>query len=64
MPAVSFDPDLANRIMQVLFDLQSVDRFESAYELFEKLQARVVDENQKREIYFWMADSLKGDGAL
>ncbi|MDJ0958215.1 MAG: hypothetical protein QNI91_15210 [Arenicellales bacterium] len=60
--AESFEPDMANRIVQVLFDLQSVDRYETAYELFQMMQERVVSEEQKREMYFWIGDSLRGMG--
>ena len=57
---VSLEEDLANRIMQLVFDLQSVDQYEQAYDLLQIIQERVTSKNQKREIYFWMADSLKG----
>ena len=61
-PAESFEPDIANRIVQLLFDLQSVDRYETAYELFKMMQERVVSKEQKREMYFWIGDALKGMG--
>ncbi len=57
---VSLEEDLANRIMQLVFDLQSVDQYEQAYELLLIIRERVSSKIQKREIYFWMADSLKG----
>lgn len=60
MPAVSFEQDMANRIMQLLFDLQSVNHYEAAYELLQMMQERVAAEEQRREIYFWLGDSLKG----
>lgn len=59
-PAVSFNEDMAGRIMQLLFDLQSVGLHEDSYELLKMMQDRVVSQEQKREIYFWLGDSLKG----
>lgn len=59
-PQQTIEAETANRIMQLLFDLQSVDSFESAYELFGMIQQRVASEQQKREIFFWMGDSMKG----
>ncbi len=59
-PAVRFEPDLANRVMQLLFDLQSVNRHAAAYELLQMMQERVASEQQIREIYFWLGDSLRG----
>ena len=57
---VSLEEDLANRILQLVFDLQSVDQYEQAYDLLQIIQERVTSKNQKREIYFWKADSLEG----
>ena len=48
-----------DRLMQVLFDLQTAGENESAYNLFAKLMTRTKDEKIQREIYFWMADSRK-----
>ena len=59
-PAVNFEEDMASRVMQLLFDLQSVGRHEVSFEMLQMMRERVVAEEQKREIYFWLADSLKG----
>lgn len=65
----------ADRLVQVLFDLQAVDRHGEAVELFTRLLARVPevaadsgdkahdrDARWRREIYYWMADSCKAMG--
>ena len=59
-PVASLEEDLANRIMQLIFDLQSVEQNAEALELFRLIQERVTSPAQKREIYFWMGDSLTG----
>lgn len=45
--------------LQVLFDLQTVKQHELAYTLFNKVLLMSSDVKQQREIFFWMADSLK-----
>jgi len=57
---VKLEEDLANRIMQLVFDLQSVGQYAQAYELLLSIQQRVDSKKQKRELHFWIADSLKG----
>ncbi len=57
---VSLEENLASRIMQLVFDLQSVDQYAQAYELLLIIQERVDSQKQKRELHFWIADSLKG----
>lgn len=49
-------PEL-DRLIQVLFDLQTVGEHEAAYGLFETLQAQVTDVQLRRELWYWMADS-------
>lgn len=49
----------ADRLMQVLFDLQTTGEHESAYTLFATMMTRTADEKLQREIYYWMAESRK-----
>ncbi|MEW6646242.1 MAG: hypothetical protein AB1450_03460 [Pseudomonadota bacterium] len=49
-------PEL-DRLIQVLFDLQTVGEHDAAYRLFEALQAQVTDVQLRRELWYWMADS-------
>ncbi|NIT63003.1 MAG: tetratricopeptide repeat protein [Gammaproteobacteria bacterium] len=51
-----------DRILQVLFDLQAVERHDAAYGLFETLLRRNEDTQSQREILYWMADSRKAAG--
>jgi tetratricopeptide (TPR) repeat protein len=53
------EPELIDRILQVVFDLQAVDRHEAAIGHLQALLPRVSDPQQRREILFWMADSHK-----
>lgn len=48
-----------DRLMQVIFDLQTAGENEAAYDLFTKLMAHTDDQKTQREIYYWMADSRK-----
>lgn len=52
--------ELADRILQLVFDLQNVERHDQAVELFRMIQERVQSVKIRREIYFWIAESLKG----
>jgi tetratricopeptide (TPR) repeat protein len=54
-----FDKTATDRFMQVLFDLQTINEHDKAYELFEKLLKQTGDFQLQREILFWMADSRK-----
>ena len=58
----SLPPELVDRTNQVLFDLQTLGAHEVAYELFNQVLERVTDSKVKREIIFWMADSLAAQG--
>lgn len=51
-----------DRLLQVLFDLQSVDRHREAVALFRRILERGADDRQRREIYYWLADSHKALG--
>ena len=48
-----------DRFLQVLFDLQTIKQHEFAYLLFDMLTKKDNAEKSQREIYFWMAESLK-----
>ena len=47
----------AERYMQVLFDLQTIDRHEDALGLFEELYVLMPAGQAQRETLYWMADS-------
>lgn len=51
--------DQIDRMMQVLFDLQTVGRHEEAIALFRKLPLEGQNGQMRREILYWMADSYK-----
>ena len=48
-----------DKLMQVVFDLQTVKAHSQAYIVFEKVLLHVDDVKRQREIYYWMADSKK-----
>lgn len=48
-----------DRILQVLFDLQTIGEDEQAIGYFRRLMNLAVAPQQKREILFWMGDSFK-----
>jgi hypothetical protein len=48
-----------DRILQVLFDLQTVNLHEQAIAHFHQLLMRPIEFKQRREILFWIADSYK-----
>ncbi|MFT5503895.1 MAG: hypothetical protein ACI845_001234 [Gammaproteobacteria bacterium] len=49
-----------DRILQVLFDLQTVELNESAVQLFNFLLSKPINPRHRREILFWIADSYGG----
>ena len=49
-----------DRILQVLFDMQTIGQNEQAIGFFRRLMALDIEPRQKREILFWMGDSFKG----
>ena len=51
-----------DRLLQVVFDLQTVNAHEAAYDLFVKVMARTNDSKLQRELYYWMAESRKASG--
>ncbi len=53
----ALDVDLTGRLLQVLFDLQALDRHTDALRLLEAVYARADNDRLRRELLFWMADS-------
>jgi len=53
---------LADRVLQVVFDLQKIERYQNAANLFTVILPRISDVQQKREVLFWLADSYKAMG--
>lgn len=49
--------DMIDRYLQVVFDLQTIQRHEQALELFDLLPIAAMDDKLKREIYYWKAES-------
>lgn len=54
-----FEREVADRVLQPVFDLQSVGRGEVAFELFQHMYDRVASAKQKREILLWLGDAKK-----
>jgi len=50
---------ILDRFMQVVFDLQTVEAHEQAYQLFSVLLNKVEIPKVRRELYYWMAESRK-----
>lgn len=51
--------DDTDHILQILFDLQSIQADEKAVRHFRQLLKLAIEPQQRREILFWMADSFK-----
>ncbi len=49
-----------DRILQVLFDLQTVDLHQQAIDHFNQLLKLEIESKQRREILYWIADSYRG----
>jgi hypothetical protein len=49
-----------DRLLQVIFDLQTVHKHAEALTLFNGLLDKPLAAQQRRELLFWMADSLQG----
>jgi hypothetical protein len=49
-----------DRLLQVVFDLQTVKQHDKALTLFSGLLDKPLSAQQRRELLFWMADSLEG----
>jgi len=54
-----FEPEAADRVMQPIFDLQSVGRGQAAFELLQYLRDRVTTDKHRREILLWLGDARK-----
>jgi len=52
-----------DRLLQVIFDLQTVKAHDAAYDLFAKVMQRTQDPKLQRELYYWMAESRKASEA-
>jgi hypothetical protein len=52
-----------DRLLQVVFDLQTVKAHDAAYDLFVKVMQRTNDPKLQRELYYWMAESRKASEA-
>ena len=48
-----------DRLLQVVFDLQTVKEHDAAYALFQQIIALAPDVKTQRELYYWMAESRK-----
>ncbi len=55
---------LLDRLVQVIFDLQTLDRHDTAYDLLQTLYAKTTHPRLQRELLYWMADSRKAQGNL
>jgi len=56
----TWDKPRVDRLLQVIFDLQTVKQHAHALTLFRTLLDKPLDQQQRREILFWMAESLQG----
>ncbi len=54
------EPAATDRILQVLFDLQTVNLHEYAIAHFNRLLSLEIEPKQRREILYWIADSYRG----
>lgn len=60
--ASELDRNQVDRLMQPIFDLQTVGQHDAAYALFQGLLGAVADDQLKRELLYWMADSRFAQG--
>ena len=58
----ALDKEQLDRLMQVVFDLQTVGDHEEAIQLFETVFGHSEDDELRREVVYWMADSRKAQG--
>ncbi|MBL4763070.1 MAG: tetratricopeptide repeat protein [Gammaproteobacteria bacterium] len=56
----TLDKRQIDRVLQVVFDLQTVESHPAAIEHLNVLYGLALDAKQKREILYWLADSYKG----
>lgn len=54
-----WDSKRVDRLLQILFDLQTVQHHREALELFDALLEKPLEAQQRRELLFWMAESLQ-----
>ncbi|GAB4353844.1 MAG: hypothetical protein Kow006_19280 [Gammaproteobacteria bacterium] len=54
-----FEGETLDRLLQVVFDLQTVGHHEAALALFGQIAAKPLDGQRRRELLFWMADSYR-----
>ena len=52
------DKPLGDRLLQIIFDLQTIERHQEAVDLIARLESRLTDPDHQREILYWKADSL------
>jgi len=52
-----FSPEQFDRIMQVVFDMQTVGEHERAVKVFEQLAQRPMEVQARRELLYWIGDS-------
>jgi len=55
----TLEQDQIDKLLQVVFDLQTAGQHKLAYQLFGTVLRYTKDEKVQREIYYWMADSRK-----
>lgn len=48
-----------DRLLQVIFDLQTIGYHDEALQLFAALSRQALDDQRRRELLFWMADSYR-----
>lgn len=58
----TLEEDFVGPYLQVLFDLQNIERHQEALYLLEQVFTRIQNERTRREILFWMADSKRALG--
>lgn len=54
-----WDKQRIDRLLQVVFDLQTLKYHQQALQLFNALLDKPLDPQQRRELLFWVADSLQ-----
>lgn len=55
----TLEQDQIDKLLQVVFDLQTAGQHKLAHQLFDTVLRYTKDEKVQREIYYWMADSRK-----
>lgn len=54
------EPRQGDRLMQVIFDFQAAGEHTSAINFLNQVAKRELDDQRRRELHFWLADSYKG----